>query len=140
MLARAGQLLDISKTKAGQTLDKTQFYGQSVDKVWTLRKIGQTMDKLWTKFGQSLDICPGFVQTPIVHQHPIFKEDSAERASTQQVEKAQGARRQRWRARRGRGRVWFYTQNIDMWGLHFVSGIRPFLTLRTTFSSRSPRL
>ena len=72
MLARIGQLLDISKTKAGQTLDKTQFYGQSVDKVWTLRKIGQTMDKLWTKFGQSLDICPGFVQTPIVHQHPIL--------------------------------------------------------------------
>ena len=69
MLARVGQILDISKTKAGQTLDKTQFYGQSVDKVWTLRKIGQTMDKLWTKFGQSLDNCPGFVQTPIVHQH-----------------------------------------------------------------------
>ena len=68
MLARVGQILDISKTKAGQTLDKTQFYGQSVDKVWTLRKIGQTMDKLWTNFGQTLDfasrVCLNTRSTP----------------------------------------------------------------------------
>ena len=64
MLARAGQLLDISKTKAGQTLDKTQFYGQSVDKVWTLREIGQTMDKVWTKFGHLSRFCPDPHRTP----------------------------------------------------------------------------
>ena len=67
-MARIGQILDVSKTKAGQTLDLSHFYGQTVDKVWTLRKFGQTLDKLWTNFGQSLDIasrfCPTHHSTP----------------------------------------------------------------------------
>ena len=43
--------------------------------LWTKFGHGQTMDKPWTNFGQSLDkvwtLCPGFVQAPILHQHPI---------------------------------------------------------------------
>ena len=46
-------------TKCGQSLD--------IEKDWTNH--GQTLDKVWT-------LRPGFVLTPVLHQHPKFNQNS----------------------------------------------------------------
>ena len=62
--------LDIRRTNTWQKMDNCPNIWQILDITWTWANIGQTLDKTSTIIGYLSKICPIFVRSPVVQEHP----------------------------------------------------------------------